>query len=523
MRGFLVRLLVIGMVPLLAVLTPETARAATTYGDAATADFGARESGLGSAVGSTVSCSVTGYWQAIETVMNVKGRVTCSTGYNVSSAMVGFTANGAGCSGSWDPIEMDGAGTRDFIIPMGAAVGSCQVTELCYTIEAGSHTNPWMDDNDSGCVPWSVGGPENVTPGTSCAGITLAQPYPVGAPREKNFSSSGPGSWTWVQDYQFEVTADATVPPNTKVGMYVYTHRSDGNHQSARAGMLIGETDLGKRNQQRVSVTVEPGTSTIRVLEVSLSASSYNKPTPPMNDYVLGTGYIAGVSLGTNWYSTPGHAGTPYAGLTAQSPGCFAYWGQAIELDYANEEERTPIGPVAEGSPSGTGGSEVEPGDEPSEPVKDETCGGFSLTDPSSWAGAGICAIVKAIGALVDVVTGLVPAIGDLLAALFMPHPSTWGVEEFLETVGDRPPFSLGTGMADSFESMADGWSSSSGCGGDVIDVQVEGVDASVTCSAVKNAEGMSGLYALAQAAIWGAAAWGIWNMLQASIERSAS
>ena len=514
-RGFLVRLLVVGMVPLLAVLTPETARAATTYGDPAVTQFGDNQNKFGAATGGAWGCNVTGYWQAIETVMNVKGEVVCSTGYGVSSMPVGFTARGAGCSGTWDPIEMDGVGTRDFMIPMGAVVGSCQVTELCADVTIKWHTNPWMDNHWDECVPWAVGGPESSgPPGGSCDGITMSAPV-ASAPFIAEVDSSG--NLAYVIDTTFEVTADETVAAQD-VQIYVTTSNNSVHDPSS----TMKTATAGSRKGRTATISIAPGTTTTGTVRVGVSYKDDTNPDPPSRT-VTASGYWFGPT-GGGWANYVGSAQSGSSlGLTRSSPYCTAHWGEKLALTEGDDYDE-PIGPQidSESVPS-TGGSATEPDSTPDEPVSDDTCGGFSLTDPASWAGAGVCAIVKAIGALVDVVTGLVPAIGDLLAALFMPHPSTWGVEEFLDTVGERPPFSLGTGMADSFESMADGWAASSGCGGDVIDIEVEGVDASVTCSAVKNIDGMAGLYALAQAAIWGSAVWGIWNMLQTAIERSAS
>lgn len=135
--------------------------------------------------------------------------------------------------------------------------------------------------------------------------------------------------------------------------------------------------------------------------------------------------------------------GSQHMGYTDPSKVCRVYFGTQIRND-TTFGTGVPVGPVV--------GTQPDPVDEPPtlenpapEPV-DGGCDGFSFTDPSSWAGAGICVLVKAVRALfrvmsdvLGVLTGMAASIvnGILngLAALFVPS------DESLESMRDALDF----------------------------------------------------------------------------------
>lgn len=138
-----------------------------------------------------------------------------------------------------------------------------------------------------------------------------------------------------------------------------------------------------------------------------------------------------------------------YYGLTDPAQ-CSFYFGDKIVSNYDGTTATAtddPAGSVLEG-PGGTTGPVEEPVDLPTgddSDLEDGSCAGFSFTDPSSWAGAGICVLVKAVRALfsvmrdvLGVLTGMASSIvsGILngLSALFVPSDeSLEGMQDALD------------------------------------------------------------------------------------------
>jgi hypothetical protein len=112
---------------------------------------------------------------------------------------------------------------------------------------------------------------------------------------------------------------------------------------------------------------------------------------------------------------------------------CAMYWGEQIAFGtFSGDTSGVPLGPL---NFDGTPNPVAEPGTldpgTPS-PSDDVGCDGFSFTDPSSWAGAGVCVMVKALKAIWTTLGGIastlasipgqiMSALGGLLTDLFVP------------------------------------------------------------------------------------------------------
>ena len=132
---------------------------------------------------------------------------------------------------------------------------------------------------------------------------------------------------------------------------------------------------------------------------------------------------------------------------------CMWWFGERIG---GSDPKYDPAGDLDGGGPTGGGGSDEPPPDprDGGGAPQEEGCS-FSVTDPSSWAGGGICllvqlvrnmlgalgdildailslpaslagAIAAAMGAVIDAVAGIAGAIIDGVSALFVPDSDHW-------------------------------------------------------------------------------------------------
>mgnify|MGYP001626701285 CR=1 FL=1 len=208
----------------------------------------------------------------------------------------------------------------------------------------------------------------------------------------------------------------------------------------------------------------------------------------------------------------------------------------------------TPTGEVP--VPDEDSGPYADPVLDPGEDEGDGTCEGFSLTDPTSWAGAGICVLVKLITALIDLfgrllglVRSLIAAIGgvveailglvasllegllDLLMALFVPDPGSWDFGGLTDQAKNRPPFSVVDDVATGGSNLRNGYAlASTDCGtisdwGD-LDQDGEAGDSTIECDTIRNVGGMNVLYSLAQIALWLMTGLGCWKMLGSAVKQ---
>lgn len=153
---------------------------------------------------------------------------------------------------------------------------------------------------------------------------------------------------------------------------------------------------------------------------------------------------------------------TGYGGRSPQlmgvtNPGlCAWYFGEKV---FDNGSAANTIDEPAGNYGTSDGPSTIPGGDPPvNNPApapsgEDSQCSGFSFTDPSSWAGAGICVLVKAINAVIGVLRailnafkGLATAIADAitgaLRGLFVPRAGFFEgqVDDVKDAWADTPP-----------------------------------------------------------------------------------
>lgn len=516
-RGFLVRLLCLLVVPVVVFSTPTTARAATTYGPGADASFTFAPDQVNTA---EAFCEVSAYWVLTETIQTVKGSLKCSTNWAISSLVASeWTFSGPGCSlvgGS--ATELDGTNTILALMTEGL-VAPCPVNSVCFDFTYFAHGMAFWQDHitESVCAPIAVGAPEAAAGGGngSCASGAIEVERPtIARPLWYGTYDGYSTRYTWQQQYRFRIK-DTTVGAHWR--RYIITRGPTGELISGPlAGSLTGDINLGSALGNDITaagVWSEPLTT-----QRMASWRGGSAAPGPANQTVIGIGYFRG-GKGLAWgdYSAlPQAKATGILGVTDPAR-CAFYWGEKIADLPANTFDE-PLGGLDAGS-GAPPGSDTEPVLDPEPPSDGDTCD-FQPTSPSTW----FCALSGLIGALIDAVRAIPGLILDGLEAFFMPHPETWGVEAFVEDVKGRPPFSIITGMGDVATATASGWSSASDCAGNLLRLPIQDAPAAnVSCNAVRNAEGMSGLYLLAQLAIWGCAGWGIWNMVQTSIQRSAS
>lgn len=145
------------------------------------------------------------------------------------------------------------------------------------------------------------------------------------------------------------------------------------------------------------------------------------------NAYVLGVQVYVLNTGGGPWTGYPSDAfdqrlpqnsANGDLGLTVLSK-CRFYFGEKIARTTTDSWDE-PLGPIRSGADP-TDDPQPDPVNDPAEDVSEEGCDGFSFTDPASWAGAGICMLVKAVGRLIEVVGGIASAILNGLTGLFVP------------------------------------------------------------------------------------------------------
>lgn len=190
---------------------------------------------------------------------------------------------------------------------------------------------------------------------------------------------------------------------------------------------------------------------------------------------------------------------------TSKPAQCFFYIGSRV-WENSSQVYDDPWG-VSEDTSYGSPLTEMpeapEPDEKPAISEPDPGCS-FSLDDPTTWASAGVCALVGLIGKLIDLlwsilqaIAGIVPALLELFEDLFVPDPSSWGFAGLRDQFTSRPPGSLVTAGAAGVTSTANGYQSSSGCG-DLINFSGAGVgNARVSCSSIASNPGVSAARAL--------------------------
>lgn len=444
---------------LLTVVGAGSAEAATRYGvPGSTGEFslgGSGDDGDGIPVeaGIGVKCKVSAYWvtnndsDLSRPVQYLAYSYGCETGWNVSDVVETFTLSNSDGSKTQNLFYakqldgMDGAVVTSF-----AAGAPFAVERLCYTGTIKAHTGG--SGPLTGCTPISVLPPPAAATGPSCARGTLIEPW-VTTPEVVTVS----GGWVWEQHVYLRVPdkTDNTTTTTTLVGgkaLFLAGFvrlRSNGT-------VSAGSTSTGQRYQNSYldyggGISFDwaqtwpdktPGTKSVELVArgpVQTTAPGTGGPVSP----VRAAGYygywntpldppsalevqtLSDSEWAADRYSYQRHVGATDLGK------CYAAWG-----DDASGATYNAVGPLVEHS---TGQTPDPPVTSSPPPVLDDAppsvpddgsgCAGFSFTDPTSWAGAGICQLVKLVLRLTSAVTAIPQAIlnglGGVFNALFVP------------------------------------------------------------------------------------------------------
>ena len=206
---------------------------------------------------------------------------------------------------------------------------------------------------------------------------------------------------------------------------------------------------------------------------------------------------------------------------------CVFYLGeQLVDVSGATWDDPYALG--GNTSPAAPVDDAVTPG-APADPRSpDEGCG-FELSDPGSWASAGMCALVGLIGNVIDLLVQLLAAVSDLAGAigraisdlfmtLFVPDPSTWGFSELSTTFQTRPPGSLLTGTGAAVQSTFTGYQNAS-CGSIVSRALPIG-QVDITCQEIKSTAGWDKAYGGMQAALILMTGWWLLMLVRGTVRR---
>lgn len=470
-------------------------------------------------------CDVTGTWSTAENGYNfLQGSYSCQTGHAQGDTYVGMRVDPAQLTGSVDcgstvirsEVNIDEAGERAGTYGPTYVGENCgSLTQLCFTQGTG----------DERCVAFTVGAPpplpETPAPiGTGCdrgnvtaieLGPAVTEPYP--------------GS-TWQN--RARRTLKVTWSPGTLSGTirpYLILSRP---YPSGFVGMTgsypsqwfaTATSTVTGNVVEAVSQEYFASTGSTGVLSFEFSSNGTGgSGSPGTFPTVLGVGVTYGVQSGSRAGfiadNAPPTTPVPYDGATyghygyTNGAACNWYWGAKIVETAGDsydepvqgtipepESEPLPppsvyIGPSADCPEGTTLCVEQNPVDPPPNSVPDpesESCD-FSITDPATWGGQVICALVWAakaimglIGDVLDFLEGLLGAVGNLLKALFIPDPTSWGIDGLMDQVNGRAPFSLFAAIGAAMGDLGTAYGGAGSCGsfGQFEGAEVSACDAS--------------------------------------------
>lgn len=344
-------------------------------------------------------------------------------------------------------------------LPAPPIVQACNVNRVCYAFVL----DGWGDDKEHrGCQSVAVGGPNPTAPSPpNCTDGTVVKPQTGQAFQQV----TGSGSFNTFSQWQRPVTVSVTskaatnmrwqpyvitkVPGNT--GQYSIYYGAPGTDGLPLVTPV--EIDLGGPRESptivapSVTQTWTMHATASRSGRVGFGGDSGPAPAPETGYQVIGYGIyrVYGQTFtisNDTWAEADVRQAfppnwKPYKIGVSKPSECAYYWGQKITNIPADNTDE-PLGPVDPPGyvDPGPGGSSTEPTpDNAPEPQPDTGCG-FSVTDPSTWASAGICALVGLIGNVIDALMDILKAVKGLGAAIVN------GITAAL------------TGMVDLFETM---------------------------------------------------------------------
>ena len=508
MNRVLIRFLTMMLLPVLIFSTGETARAATGAVSVFTFEPGTNSHDFGS----SRDCSLSAYFErvgAADPTIEIRD-FSCSTGFNVSSLNIGFTASGTSCSFAGYVGQMDGTGIQT--ASMGAAAGysdaDCNVTSLCWDAQVDYHSNPWTDDDQSACQPIGLGVPPEVSSGLE----GCPDGVPAGAMTANFTTASWPGAP--YRDLNWSVTLDAQ--PVMIPFRVVIWYTSNGVLEHHVTDIQYAGPGNGLVKSGKVGPSWDGGqTLVVKGVQLVIFGAAMN-----------GSDEWGNVGNNGAWdYNVPIITGPPdtYMGGANWPERCSFYFGTKIG-NTANDGHDEPGGEMTGPAPGGGGPSEPPVTNTPAPaPAEASGCGDFSWSDPASWASAGICMLVKLayrivdlLGSVLGVLAGLVGQVGALLETLFVPSASSWGFDGLYDQFEARPPGSVLVSIGDGMSGFIGGYSAG-GCGV-LADFSSEDMDAQLTCSNVQSIPGYGALYALVQVGMFALTGLAVFRMLAGKV-----
>jgi hypothetical protein len=407
---WVVRLLAFALVPLLVVTGGSGAQAATTaYSGQQPVTFSYDEKfpGVWMKCSASLVYSVSGNASSgyLETVIGQAGDCDTGPGLNVGGGTITYTAkggrgNGATCSATATGTIGDGGNENTPRLELGygftpvSADNLCTVSEFCWSVHR-TAWGPYRDVDASGCKAVAMGNPSLPGAGPSCA---------VGHPKWTQYwysQESAADGLKWRYNFRLAFSSASTQSSRTwffqpfygtpssnsaEVGPYIST-----TSWNLRSSTMWDRSQWGQGAQGRYANN-QTGAAPVGV-QVFTSEAGYTK------------------------------------GLT--QPGRCSFWfGAKVATDDPNSVEDEPYAALSANGATSIPDDTVDPGSEvepvepgaPAPPAAEDTgCSGFSFTDPSTWAGAGICVLVKALQAIWDVLSGIAGVLASLAAAIFGP------------------------------------------------------------------------------------------------------
>jgi hypothetical protein len=475
-----VRVLTLGMVPVLLLALPgqQGVAFAASYGPSVSyswTDTSVMPNGWGE-----IDCTVTAYWgsQSVGTY-GVSAASICyysefaaegpdGIDYFVSGSDADgqlceatvFTGSHDGGDGSMKQGEQSAEGFGS--ISSDGEVATCRMTEWCYQ---SWREPPWAGDPqvvDEGCFTLDLGVMAEAPP----TGCPLWNP--TAAPWSANRSVDAS---TW----RIEVTFPHAWMPggvgtdNLKVLPIFYRQGAGpfiGWHVTSAAQTVTRSAD-----GTTVGVNVNAGTWDPEDIEV-IGVQLYSTTT--FTGYESFSAALPQVTSGGDYGTT-------------RPDKCFFYWGEKVAEVAANETD-VPIGDLGGGVATPDPPDMTPPANE--DPPTNQC--GFSITDPSSWASAGVCALVGLFARALDLLAAILGLLGDILGAIAglvgelleslvalartLLVPSDGFLEGKFDDVGNAFDDSTVGNYLGSFTDLTPP-QGSSGCGGLAVDFSVAGRD----------------------------------------------
>lgn len=449
--------LVVGILSMSLVVTlPSVAEAATNYGATAEANVaagtGAFSLGCDITAAKAISNSTTPNTSWIRYTANCDRNAALASemavtigSLTVAVVFQGSTSAGAACSytGSWSGVDSPGNASSTPNDP------TCAVGSVCLDWHLDEKFYPDPDASQT-CVPMPIPEPAGFVTGT-CATFSASQPVPH--PDQAAFYGSWPTN-TLGEPVDYSITALQS-RTDKFVHLYVVT-TSLNDPGSVDVTPLDGATGYSIGPQGAASYINLTATGTLNGTQLpwvnTRNGQEYINAGLPttagqyqINRPVVGYGYYlddVGGTATTNPVALPQVNSLGKLGLN--NPGaCEFYWGQKIAStpsdNYDEPQTATNLGatPPPDNPPDTNTGGSASTGD--------AGCG-FSISDPTTWASAGICQLV---GLIHDLISAIGHIAGDMASAIL---GGLGNVLQDLLVPANPPSFS------DVHLTMPDGW-----------------------------------------------------------------